>query len=162
MVLTVWSFSWTTGIFGFEEEVTACGASSQDRQAGWWSRCQKRMENITRDSVFEGWMANRAEGTTSRKGKGSGKESGGTASSGSGSGEDSVKDTESWSKEASKLVKKIREDLLEAGLEDATEAVARGSGVQRPVDESKVDAAEDTSSSEEEDEDDGSDEEETG
>ena len=44
------------------------------------------MENI-RDSVFKGWMANRAEGTTSRKGKGPGKKSGGAVSGGSGSGE---------------------------------------------------------------------------
>ena len=87
------------------------------------------MENI-RDSVFEGWMANRAEGTISRKGKGPGKKSGGAASGGSGSGEDS-----SWGKEASKLCKEIKKDLREAGPKDATEAVAGGSGVQGPVDE---------------------------
>ena len=157
MVLTVWAFSLATGIFGFEEEVSACGASSQDRQAGWWSRCQRRMENI-RDSVFEGWMANRAKGTTSRKGEGPGKKSGGAASGGSGSGEDS-----SWGKEASKLCKEIKKDLREAGPKDATEAVAGGSGVQRPVDEGVMDErAEDTSSSDDEDEDDGSNEGETG
>ena len=81
-------------------------------------------ENI-RDSAFEGWMANRAEGTTSRKGKGPGKKSGGTVSGGSGSGEDF-----SWGKEASKLCKEIKKDLMEAGPEEVTKAVAGGS---RPV-----------------------------
>ena len=67
------------------------------------------MENI-RDSVFEGWMANRAEGMTSRKGEGPGKKSGGAASGGSGSGEDS-----SWGKEASKLCKEIKEQARNRG-----------------------------------------------
>ena len=160
MVITVWAFSWEIGIFCYEEEGSACGASSQDRQAGRGSKCQKKMEEdpaVLRDSVFEGWMANRAEGTTSRKGKGPSKKDGGVASGGSGSGEDS-----SWGKEASKLVKEIRKDLTEAEMKNASEAVAGGPGVQRPVDGVKVEGAEDSSSSEGEDEDDGSDEEESG
>ena len=84
----------------------------------------------------------------SRKGEGLGKKSGGAASGGSGSGEDS-----SWGKEASKLCKEIKKDLREAGPKDATEAVAGGSGVQRPVEEGVTDErAEDTSSSDDEDE----------
>ena len=66
---------------------------------------------VLRDKAFEGWMANKAEGRTSRKGREANKESGGVTSSGSGSGEES-----SWSKEASKLVKEIRKDLTEAEM----------------------------------------------
>ena len=154
MVLVVWAFWWMTGVFSFEEEAAACKVLRQEKQKFYRSRCQKRMEKI-RDSAFEGWMAR-----TLKKGKGAGKNKGRVTSGESGPGED-----RSWGSEASNLRQEIQKELGAAEMEGSMEAVAGGSGIQRPEEEggaARNERTEDDSSSEEDVGDDGSEDREAG
>ena len=112
------------------------------------------MEKI-RDSAFEGWMAR-----TSKKGKGVGKNKGRVTSGESGPGEDG-----SWGSEASNLRQEIQRELGAAEMEGSMEAVAGGSGIERPEEEggaARNERAEDDSSSEEDVGDDGTEDGEAG